>query len=95
MDIGHRPYPELGLRTQDTVQWLFTGRTARRAALPVLFLLRGRFFFCFSPAGATLCTDQGEICDLALMPAISRIVADNNAGVTIVCTRCCLTSKYL
>ena len=38
----------------------FTGSIARSANLPVFDLLRGRFWG-FSPAGATRCTDGGEI----------------------------------
>jgi len=41
---------------------IITGRIARRAALPILFLLMGRDFFSFSPLRAIICcTDQGGI----------------------------------
>jgi len=39
---------------------IVTGRICRRAALPVLFYSRADFWV-FRPAGATYCTDQGEI----------------------------------
>jgi len=51
-------------RGNDAYWFLVTGRPARSAAMPVLFLLSGQKFtkkWVFRPAGATRCTDKLEI----------------------------------
>jgi len=47
-------------RTYYAHQFIFTGRPARSAAMPVLFLLSGPKWV-FRPARATRCPDKREI----------------------------------
>jgi len=54
---------------------LITGSIARSANLPVFRLLIEADFEVFRPAGATRCTDRGEIWHASSMPNFTPIGA--------------------